>query len=428
MSSNSSTDCSKLILPDLNLIASQTKLVIRKSARFTPDAFLQSLLESVVSGLASINQIAGSLKERVPRAMARQSLHERFSPQSTAFLMSVHGNLIEQCFEPTRIALKRTALNRIIIEDASGQVMPKSNAANFPAHGNHHGSTAGVKIDLAYDLLTGSTISHTLEQATTQDKTIGKNLLVEVQKGDLVLRDMGYFSLVEFTAIERLGAKWLTRLPLTTGVMLENKESLEKHLKRCEKSQELLIDTKVIVGAGQKRCRLVAIRATPQVTAQRRRERRKKAKENGKPVCAKGLVRDGWHLMLTNLKSTEAAVKELAEVYRARWAVEIQFRAWKQSLNLSKALNRKTNTHHIEAIVLTAMIAHQLGMRIATLLEKQIGRARLSLEKLYDVLAGYILKTKSFREMVKFEPDSRHISRDKRTRKSPIESGITALT
>ena len=121
--------------------------------------------------------------------------------------MSVHGNLIEQRFEPTRIALKRTALNRIIIEDASGQVTPKSNAANFPAHGNHHGSIAGVKIDLAYDLLTGSTISHTLEQATTQDKTIGKNLLVEVQKGDLVLRDMGYFSLVEFTAIERLGAK-----------------------------------------------------------------------------------------------------------------------------------------------------------------------------------------------------------------------------
>ena len=109
MSSNSPTDCSKLIPPDLNLIASQTKLVIRKSARFTPDAFLQSLLESVVSGLASINQITGSLKERVPRAMARQSLHERFSPQSTAFLMSVHGNLIEQRFEPTRIALKRTA-------------------------------------------------------------------------------------------------------------------------------------------------------------------------------------------------------------------------------------------------------------------------------------------------------------------------------
>lgn len=428
MSSNSPTDCSKLILPDLNLIATQTKLVVRKSARFTPDAFLQSLLESVACGLASINQIAGSLKERVPRAMARQSLHERFSPHSTAFLMSVHGNLIEQRFEPTRLALKSTELNRIIIEDASGQVMPKSNAENFPAHGNHHGSTAGVKVDLAYDLLTGSTISHTLELATTQDKTIGKELLVEVQKGDLVLRDMGYFSLAEFTAIERLGAKWLTRLPLTTGVMLEKEESLEKHLKRCEKSQEILRDIEVVVGAEQKRCRLVALRATQQVTEQRRRERRKRAKENGKPVCAKGLVRDGWHLMLTNLERAEATVKELAEVYRARWAVEIQFRAWKQSLNLSKALNRKTNPHHMEAIVLTAMIAHQLGMRIASLLEKQIGRARLSFEKLYDVLAGYIVKAKSFREMVKFEPDPRHISRDKRTRKSPIESGITALT
>ncbi len=33
--------------------------------------------------------------------------------------------------------------------------MPKSNADAFPAHGNHHGKTAGVNIDLAFDLLTG---------------------------------------------------------------------------------------------------------------------------------------------------------------------------------------------------------------------------------------------------------------------------------
>jgi hypothetical protein len=29
--------------------------------------------------------------------------------------------------------------------------MAKSNAEDFGAHGNHHGPTAGVKIDLAYD-------------------------------------------------------------------------------------------------------------------------------------------------------------------------------------------------------------------------------------------------------------------------------------
>ena len=43
--------------------------------------------------------------------------------------------------------------------------------------------------------------------------------------------------------------------------------------------------------------------------------------------------------MLTNLSREQADVSQLAAIYRARWAVEIQFRAWKQALNLGKALN-----------------------------------------------------------------------------------------
>ena len=77
-----------------------------------------------------------------------------------------------------------------------------------------------MKINLAFDLLTGSIIFHSLQAATEQDKVIGKEFVIEVRLGDLVLRDMGYFSLSEFTAIELRGAWWLTRLPLTTGVML----------------------------------------------------------------------------------------------------------------------------------------------------------------------------------------------------------------
>ena len=53
--------------------------------------------------------------------------------------------------------------------------MPKSNADAFPTHGNHCRKTAGVKIGLAYDLLTGSIVSHGLHAVTEQNKFIGKN-------------------------------------------------------------------------------------------------------------------------------------------------------------------------------------------------------------------------------------------------------------
>lgn len=425
MSRTSPTGCSKIILPDLARIAIQTRLVIRRSNRFSAEAFLHSLLFSVVSGQGSLNQIVASLKDRVARSMSRQSLWERFSSKSTAFLQCVLCELMEQRFQPVAATLKTSSIRRLILEDASGKSLPKSNAGHFPAHGNHHGQTAGVKINFAYDLLDGTMVSQTLEQATTQDKSIAKETVPHLTKGDLLVRDMGYFSLDEFTAIEERGARWLTRLPLTTGVTLEDGTVLEKRLKTTTRN---IVDLGVFAGKQRKRCRLIAIRADKKVAEQRRRERRKKAKDNGKTACKDALVRDGWHLMLTNLLPAEASAMACAGIYRARWAVEIQFRAWKQSLNLGAALNRKSNEHHLQALVLAAMIAHQLGMRVGAVFAQKVGWARLSFEKLYDILAQHLLSSKSLEALSSFHPDTRHITRDKRIRKSPIEAGITALT
>ncbi len=415
---------SKIILPDLDPIATKTSLVVRESPRFTPGGFMQSLLSAVVTGKASFNQLVGDLKDRVPLAMSRQSMHERIGATSTAFLMAVLSDLTKQRFAPAAKALEGGRILRMLIEDASGQVMPKSNAEEFPAHGNHYGPTAGVKIDLAYDLLSGQVISHSLHLATEQDKTIGKDLVDLLLPGDLVLRDMGYFSIGEFKIIEVAGAWWLTRLPLNVGVVLEDDTPIESTLKR---SKQDIIDLPCKVGEEKKAFRFVALRATREVAAARRRERRKKAKESGRVPCAKGLVRDGWHLMLTNLPVELADARKLATIYRARWAVEIQFRAWKQSLNLGEALKRKSGTHHIHAIVLAAMIAHQLGMKMATAMTERIGRAELSYEKLYDILGNQLVKVREFSQLALFDPDDRHIKRDKRTRKSSIESGIIAL-
>jgi hypothetical protein len=107
--------------------------------------------------------------------------------------------------------------------------------------------------------------------------------------------------------------------------------------------------------------------------------------------------------------------------------VEIQFRAWKQALNLDKALNRKSGDHHMQALVLAAMIAHQLGMKIAQRIGGVVGRARLSYEKLYDLLAVHLVKSTDLAAVAAFNPDPRHVTRDKRARQSPVESGILAL-
>ncbi len=371
-------DCSALILPDLHKLATQTGLICRKSPKFSAEGFLQALLSSTVTGKASFNQIASELKTRVGQSMSRQSIHERFGPSSTAFLLAVSCELMKQGLEPASHALLKSGITQILIEDASAQAMPKANAQDFPAHGNHHGQTAGVKINFAYDLLSESVISHSLEAATTQDKVIGKETIARLRPVTLVLRDMGYFVLAEFDEIERQDAFWLSRLPLTTGVIFENGKALETRLR--SRSHNVL-DLQVSVGEQKKICRLIAVRADEKTARHRRAERRKKAKEGGRKPCPKRLARDGWHLMLSNLSSEQSSTSELVKIYRARWAVEIQFRAWKQASNLGKALKRKSNEHHMIALVLAGMINHQLGMRVAQVIKPQIARWRLSYEK-----------------------------------------------
>jgi hypothetical protein len=74
------------------------------------------------------------------------------------------------------------------------------------------------------------------------------------------------------------------------------------------------------------------------------------------------------------------------------------------------------------------MIAHQLGMKVAKVTSERLGRARVSYERLYDILTLHLIKLPNFCQLVHFDPDPRHVTRDKRARKSPVESGIIALT
>jgi hypothetical protein len=305
-------------------------------------------------------------------------------------------------------------------------VMPKKNAKTFPAHGNAYGETAGVKIDLAYDLLSGAVTSHTIEKATEQDKVIGKEALIEVRIGDLVMRDMGYFELSEFFYLEGLGAHWLTRLPMNCGVSGINGTTLESLLKNTTKTT---LDIPVKVGKMGHTCRLIAIRADQELVDERRRERKEKAKKSGKTPRPDGLIRDGWHLMLTSLSPEQASAEELATLYTARWSIELQFRGLKKSFNLKGALNRITNEHHHFALILAAMIAHQLTTKLWNIYHIALAQKKkvLSLEKLLSAVFDFLSEMKSFEEIRLFKPDFRHIAYDQRQRKPSVNQAFIPL-
>lgn len=419
MHPNHANPSSKLSLPDCQRFAKETFLVQRESHKFCPEVFLLALIKSVTLGETSLRKITRLLSFALPQ-MTRQSLWARFTTRSTAFLSAVLHDLMEQRLEPVRGVLLSAEIKRVIVEDSTALVMGKGNAENFPAHGNAYGQTAGLKVDLAYDLLSGQCVSHTLEKATEQDRAIGNESLHAILPGDLVLRDMGYFKIPCFIDIEQMGAHWLSRLPLNCNAQSLEGQSLDSLLK---KSKKAVVEMEVLLGdSHQHRCRLVAVRADGKIVQEKRRKRRLAAKTKGRLPSPKGLIRDGWHIMVTSLNPDEATAQELATLYTARWAIELQFRGIKSSMNLQHALKPITGTHQHYALVLAAMIAHQLTLQVWNIyygvLEKE-GRI-LSLEKLISDLLLYLTSVIRASDLLLYNPDPRSIAYDKRKRNSAL--------
>ena len=83
-------------------------------------------------------------------------------------------------------------------------------------------NTAGVKIQLEYDLLSGQFLNIHVGPGKNNDKTYGTICLKTVEAGDLCLRDLGYFDLGDLQAIHDKKAYYISRLKLNTGIYMKN--------------------------------------------------------------------------------------------------------------------------------------------------------------------------------------------------------------
>jgi hypothetical protein len=420
MSKTIPTDCSKLFFSRLDTAASKRKFIIRKSLKFSAAGYLFALINAILTGKASFNQLAMGLKHSEPLSLTKQAVWKRTTALAVAFMLdALTLALIEKWREGTcKIPKLKRHFGRVLVQDSSQQKLPKSNHEHFPAHGNGKSVTAGVKVDLAIDLLNGRAIFSQLYSATEQDRDLGKNLVDLVRKRDLVLRDRGYFSLMEFAYIEGKSAFWLSRVPSNLIIRDEDGGELDQHLRNCEGET---LDLMVKLGNCGHKARFIAIRATAAVARKNLKSAKEQALKKGKTLSKSQRLRCQWHLVATNIPREKMAARSVSELYRCRWNIEIIFRAWKQSASLDEALNRTSNEDHFQVLMLAAMIYQVLSLSVMALVKNLSSGTRISLEKLFDDWSAMIIKCRRMEEMWNYHPDIRHLKMDAHQGRQPLE-------
>lgn len=172
--------------------------------------------DSLVRLCSQLHAVTGTL-------MSPEGLNKRFNKKAVCFLKHIFSSLLKSKICETSVIPSSSIayFQRIRILDATIFQVPKHLASVYPGSGGC-AQTAGIKIQLEYDLHSGQFLNFQVEPGKNNDKTFGTECLSTLRPGDLCIRDLGYYSLDDLDQMDQRGVYYISRLKLNNRVYIKN--------------------------------------------------------------------------------------------------------------------------------------------------------------------------------------------------------------
>ena len=288
------------------------------------------------------------------RSVSKQAVFDRIGEGATAFAQGLLQKILLQQSAKGFVEGLFSAFGKVLLHDSTTLKLPQSLSAIFPGNRNHVKQYAVARIQSIIDVKAMRFINFMLGSFTQNDQSASGSILQWARKGDLVIRDMGYFVIDTFAKLAKAKVYFLSRLKY--GVKLYDKQGNEIGLKKLLKCNRA-VDQWVFIGV-KKRVwvRLVML----PVPAEQRAERVRKAKhERDKRVNHNKQYYQwlGYSVYITNVEKKVWTPKEVAKAYGVRWQIEIIFKSWKTGFHLQDMLHEGcTNEHRVRVSIFLMLL------------------------------------------------------------------------
>ena len=181
---------------ELNELARETKFVQREcgGSKIDGEIFLNLIVfhnENLKE--QSLEDLSGILKDERGIEISKQGLHQRFNEYAVSFLSTALEKLLQQQLQSSAIKLLDNEFNRVLIKDSVCFQVDESMAEFYPGSGGS-GSTAAIRIQFEYDLLSGTITDISINAFNEQDATDSLATIEKAEAGDLIIRDLAYMS------------------------------------------------------------------------------------------------------------------------------------------------------------------------------------------------------------------------------------------
>ena len=322
----------------------------RSNYKITGLAFIMGFFRMINNKVNTVESWAGQISRIIGVQISAQSLQEKLQFRhiklSELLLKEV---LCKQVLENKWMRPASNLLaffNRVFIEDSTCVNLPQGLAAFFPGSVNQSGPAGSTaRIQCRMELKSGECEHVEIQGYRDNDQKFSSHILDSLKKGDLVLRDMGYWALSVFRSIIKKEAFFLSRFFYGTNIYdpgTGEQIDLFKKLRTLRRQGVNVLDLNVLVGKEEQLpVRLVAIKTPQNIEQQRKRKMRKdKLEKRSKDY----LEMMGWTIFITNIGTDVLKPNEILEVYGYRWRIEIIFKCWKSRFNFAELFNKISMT------------------------------------------------------------------------------------
>ena len=295
------------------------------------------------------------------KKLSDSSWYERFTPELVAFLKLCVIHAIEQlAMEQTKVLNEKIAkFQDVLIQDSTIIRLHKSLAKKFPA-ARSRTVAAGVKVGMLVSAVANSPKSIGIyPERTNELKTLRIGPWI---KDRILLIDLGFYKHQVFARIKENGGYFVSRLkgnadPLIVGLHNTCRgnsiDVIGKYISEIlPKLKRQKLDVEV------------------EVSFKRRKYNGKESldTERFRLVAVFNEDEEKYHVYLTNITKDVLEAEDVANLYGARWDIELIFKELKSRYALD-VVNTK-NTQIIEAYIWISILTLFVSRRIYSLIRK----------------------------------------------------------
>ena len=303
----------------------------------TKDQFI-ALLYGQLSGASSLREIAGGLESHSARLYhvgARPAQRSTLADANARRPAAVFSGLFAEMAGRAQRGLRRKLGEATYLIDSTGVRLSGAGSewARFSA------KVCGAKVHVIYDADAEQPVYSAMTAARVNDITAAKEMPIEA--GSTYVYDLGYYDYAWWAKLDAAGCRIVTRFRSSTPLDLITELD-------ADEDGDILSDR---------------IGLLPKRQAKNRKN------PFSKPVREVRIKTDTGKVLRLLSNDLDAPAREIADLYKRRWAIELFFRWVKQTLKIKHFIGNSENAVRIQIAV--AMIAYLL-LRLAQATQEAI--------------------------------------------------------